>query len=269
MRAESFEALLTSRPVVGCFSKTLDGSFVEAMGTAGLDFVILDREHGPNSNETLQNLIRAAQCGGIASIVRVPGCDAHAIGAALDLGATGVQVPNIATPEEAVRVREGARFHPLGKRGVCRYVRAAAYSGLEKQAYFDNANRAIVIGQVEGREGLGNLEAILDTKAFDILFVGPYDLSQSLGLPGQVRHPDVLAEVERIAATCRERGMVCGTFLDNPEEAHEWVELGMRYIAVSVDVGIFLGACKTIRQTASQAGNDVMPDHSANERRSA
>ncbi|MHC5058573.1 MAG: HpcH/HpaI aldolase family protein [Planctomycetota bacterium] len=246
MLADDLRTKLATRPVVGCFSKATDPAFVEATGLAGMDFVILDREHGPADLKTVEHLVRAAECGGVAPIVRVPAVDEHAIGAALDLGTAGVQVPNVSTADDARRIRAAARFHPEGARGVCRYVRAAAYSSREKAEYFREANRSLVIGQVEGREGLANLDAILAEDAFDVLFVGPYDLSQAMGRPGEVDNPEVTKESERVVKLSAARGVACGTFLDSAEEAERWTAAGVRYLAVSVDVGIFLDACRRI-----------------------
>ncbi len=119
---------------------------------------------------------------GLLPIVRVLDLRKEPIAKALDIGATGVQVPQVATPEQVRQVLRAARFAPQGQRGVCRFVRAADYSGLPREQYFQQANDALVVIQLEGKEAIGNLEAILSVGGFDIVFIGPYDLSQSLGL---------------------------------------------------------------------------------------
>jgi 4-hydroxy-2-oxoheptanedioate aldolase len=212
-----------------------------------MDFAILDMEHGPADRLCLEELIRAAECAGLVSVVRAPEGDLNAVAAALDLGADGVQVPQVTTAEEARAVVRRARFAPLGERGVCRYVRAARYSTMERSAYFREANRALLVLQVEGERALDQIDAILDVEGFDILFVGPYDLSQSLGVPGEVDHPRVVGTVERIVAQCAQRGRVVGTFVESVETARFWRERGVGYLAYSVDVGLLAEAVRSVR----------------------
>ena len=141
--------LARGAPVFGPFMKTLDPAFVEVAGFSGFDYAILDMEHGPVGTENLANLIRAAQVASIAPVVRVPGISEEAIGKALDLGACGVQVPQVASAGEAAEAVRLAKFHPAGERGVCRYVRSAGYSSIPRARYFAESNDALVILQLE------------------------------------------------------------------------------------------------------------------------
>lgn len=240
---------LATRLCAGIFSKTLDSAFVEAAGIAGLDFIILDTEHGPASLETLHQHARAARAGGLAAIVRVPGVSATAIASALDTGAEGVQVPNISTAAQARAAVAAARFHPEGERGVCRFVRGARFGTVPGEQYFPAANEALLVLQVEGREGVANLDEILAVPGFDVLFVGPYDLSQSVGRPGQVSAPEVLALIAEIAEKARARGLALGVFCDTLENARRFRDSGFRYLSYSVDVNLFLEACRNLGET--------------------
>ena len=231
---------------IGIFSKTTDSAFVEAAGIGGLDFIILDTEHGPASLETLHQHVRAARLTSMEAIVRVKGVEAHAIGSALDTGAAGVQVPNISNAAQAKAAVEAARFYPKGSRGVCRFVRAAHYGSQEKSHYFQEANKSIVVLQVEGLEGVNNLDAILEVPGFDVLFVGPYDLSQSVGKPGEVDAPEVIALMREIAGKAKAKGVLLGAFCDTPINAKLLRNEGFSYIAYSVDVNIFLEAIKNL-----------------------
>ena len=145
-----FRRRIAEGPVFGPFSKSSDPAIIETLGHAGFDFIILDLEHGPNSIETLQGLIRAAQIAGMAPMVRVPSGDDEMIGKALDVGAAGVQVPKISCAENVRAAVEHAKFAPLGMRGVCRYVRAAGYSSMDKADYFREANETLLIIQIDG-----------------------------------------------------------------------------------------------------------------------
>jgi 4-hydroxy-2-oxoheptanedioate aldolase len=239
---------LRSGVCTGIFSKTLDSAFVEAAGHAGLDFIILDTEHGPASWEIIHNHIRAAGLTTMASIVRVHGLDAHAIGAALDSGADGVQVPNITTAEQAAEAVAAARFYPLGQRGVCRFVRSARFGETEKTAYFEKSNEALLVLQVEGVEGVDNIHSILAVPGFDVLFVGPYDLSQSAGRPGEVDSIEVRALIDRIASAARTAGKTLGIFCDTPEALKRYRSIGVSYLSYSVDVSLFREALEALKQ---------------------
>lgn len=236
---KQFKQKVAQQFCLGIFSKTTDSNFVEAAGLSGLDFIILDMEHGHSSLETMHNHIRAAVLSNLLPIIRVKGVDAHAIGSALDAGALGVQVPNISTAKQAAEAVKSAKFYPRGMRGVCRFVKAANFGGMEKQAYFDTANEALVILQVEGVEGIKNIDAILEVEGFDILFIGPYDLSQSIGKPGMVESPEVLALMKQIASKAKSKNVLLGAFSDNQERNKSLIKEGFNYIAYSVDINIF------------------------------
>ncbi len=234
------------KTVLGPFMKIADPALVEIFGMAGFDFVILDLEHGPNSIETTQNLIRAAKLQNISPIIRVYENSPGLVQRVLDIGADGVQVPQISTLQEAKKLIRSARFSPEGERGLCRFVRAADYSLRSKDNYFNNANEEnLIIGQIEGLDGVENLDQILTT-GLDVIFIGPYDLSNSLGLPGQVDHPEVIKKVKEICQKANNRGVLIGTFVDDIETAHFYQNLGVKYISYSVDVGIIAEASKKI-----------------------
>ena len=194
-----FENLKNKKSSIGPFSKSSDPSIIECIGLAGFDFVIIDLEHGPNSIETAQNLIRAAIIHNLTPIIRVGENKESIISKALDIGAQGVQVPQINSKEDAQQVVDSAKFSPLGRRGVCRYVRAADYSSKDKNEYFiDSNNKTLVIIHIEGEEGLENLDHILKIDGVDIIFIGPYDLSQSMGVSGETNHPKVLNAMKMV-----------------------------------------------------------------------
>ena len=238
--------LLSVRSCIGTFCKTTDSSFIEAVGHAGLDFVILDREHGPIDWTTIQNHSRAARSSDIVPIVRVKSFDAHEIGSALDNGAAGVQVPNVSTVEQAQAAVSAARFYPVGSRGVCRFVQAAEYGKKEKSAYFSEENQKLLIIQVEGLEGLKNIDAIVEVEGVDVLFIGPYDLSQSVGKPGEIMHPLVMDAIEKISMAAKKKNKALGIFCDTPEALTLFRGRGVAYIAYSVDISLFREAIAAI-----------------------
>lgn len=234
--------------VYGMFMKTGDPMFVEAAGIGGFDYVILDTEHGPVSIESQQNNIRAAEARGTVPIIRLPDGDENTIGKALDIGAYGIQVPQINSAEAAKAVVKYSKFYPYGMRGVCRFVRAADYSNMDRYDYFENSKDLLIILQLEGVEAINNLDEILDIDGVDILFIGPYDLSQSLGIPGQVNNPIVVNAMKGIVEKARAKNKVIGTFVDTKEDLKMWRELGLQYLSYSVDVGIFIDSCKDLNK---------------------
>jgi len=217
----------------------------EILANAGFDFCIVDLEHGAIDLETAENMIRAANAAGIACIVRVTSNREELIGKSLDFGADGVHVPQVSTVEQAESAVRASKFFPLGHRGVCPMVRAAKYSA-DRSVYYDRSNReTMVILAIESVDGIRNLPEIMRVKGVDAVFVGPYDLSQSLGITGQVTHPEVVEKIREISALCRQANLGLGTFVDSPEAARQWVQHGIVYCCVDVDAAIMFKACKT------------------------
>ena len=211
---------------------------VEIAGLAGFDFVILDNEHGEIPLEAVGDLIRAAKVADIPAIVRVYEGNPELIDKALDLGADGVQVPNIGSKADAERAVQAAKFAPMGSRGCNRFVRAGKYGSIDKNQFFGKANEeTAVILQVEGQDGVAALSDILTVKGIDVLFVGPYDLSASLGIPGQVDHPKVIEQMEQIMKEAEKVGVAIGFFVDDVRKAVEWRNRGVQYVSFSSDVG--------------------------------
>ncbi len=243
-----FRNKIDTGSVFGIFMKTCDPAFVETAGYAGCDFAVLDMEHGPIGMEQMQNNIRAAEAAGILPIVRVESLSEQWISKALDIGAAGVQIPQVSTAGDARRAVQAAKFYPGGERGVCRFVRAARYSSKPKAQYFQEANETLVIIQLEGLEGVENLEEILQVEGVDILFIGPYDLSQSMGLTGQTSHPLVVEQMRRIVEKARALGVAVGAFTEDESSLKTWMDAGVRYLSYSVDVGVFFEACSAAKQ---------------------
>ena len=240
--------LQAGETLFGVFCKTTAPEFIEVLGHAGFDFCILDMEHGPASLETIQQLARAAEVSGVLPIVRTRDRSPESIAQPLDLGVAGIQVPQVASRAEAEGVVDAARFAPQGHRGVCRFVRAARFSALERSAYFAEANEALVILQLEGTH-LHEYEKIADIPGVDILFIGPYDLSQALGVPGQIEHPRVIEEMQKIIAVARRKNKTVGVFADSTVQTQRWIDAGVQYIAYSVDLGLFYAACRDLVST--------------------
>lgn len=232
------ERLKNGEKLFGPFINMNYPAVVEVAGMAGFDFCIIDNEHGEIPVEGTLDMIRACKLAGIPSIVRVYEGNPELIDKALDLGADGVQIPNIGSKEAAEIAVSAAKFAPEGSRGCNRYVRAGKYGSIDKADFFGKANdETAVILQVEGQDGVQALPDILKVKGFDVLFVGPYDLSASLGIPGQVNHPKVIAQMEEIMCQAKEVGVAVGFFCDDVATAVEWKNRGVQYVSFSSDIG--------------------------------
>ena len=163
---------------------------------------------------------------------------------ALDIGPEGVQVPQIRTRSDAESLVAAAEYAPLGMRGVSPYTRAARYFS-EGGRIFERLNReSMVLIHVEGVEGLENLDDIIAVPGLDVVFLGPYDLSQSLGIPGQVHDARVVDRIREATAEINRAGLTVGTFADSPDAAKRWIDAGVRYFALSVDTGFYLHGCR-------------------------
>jgi 2-keto-3-deoxy-L-rhamnonate aldolase RhmA len=231
--------------VIGPFMCASHGSFVEVVGLAGFDFAILDMEHGPLEVQTVEELCRAAHGVNLTPIVRVRKNDGPQIQRALDIGSGGVQVPQIETKEDAELAVRSAKYQPWGMRGLSFYTRAGDYTINGIAGLTDRLNQEqLLIVHVEGKRGLENLDEIIKVPHIDVIFLGPYDLSQSFGIPGQVDDPRVVKGMETATAKIRAAGKVTGTFASNAQRAKRWMDAGIQYISISVDVGIFAEACK-------------------------
>ena len=232
--------------VLGLFTNCAYPAFIEICGHAGLDFVVVDLEHGPLNTLVAEDLCRAADCVGLAPIIRVSQNDSAQIQRSLDIGSAGVQVPQIETKADAEAVVRGAKFSPLGARGLSLYTRAGVYTAAGTQRIEQLNETSLVVVQVEGKRGIDNLAEIASVPHIDVIFLGPYDLSQSLGIAGQVRDPRVVELMRTGVETIRASGKAAGTFADTPEIAQQWIATGVQFVALGVDVGVFLRACQAL-----------------------
>ena len=226
--------LQNGETTIGTFCVLPNATVIEALGVAGLDFVILDTEHGPISIETCENLVRGAECGGTTPIIRVPDNRPELILRALDIGAGGVQVPQVGSKAEGEKTVHAAKYHPRGMRGVSIFTRAGAYVGTPDHTKSCNDEQMVIV-HIEGMNAVGNIEEIVEVDGLDVIFLGPYDLSQSLGITGQVDDPRVRNTLESCARKARDAGKWVGSYAKDVAMA-KWLEsIGVQYIATYVD----------------------------------
>ncbi len=174
----------------GTWVNTPSPDLVETLGDVGFDCVFLDLEHGEYGTEALPDLLRAARATGCFGVVRTSHVSAREVGAALDAGADGVLAPGVSSAAEAATVVSAAHYPPVGSRGAAPMTRAARYGTTPFTSYRERSEAEVVAGaQIEGPAGLAAVDDILATAHLDLAFIGPFDLSQHLGVPGDTSHP--------------------------------------------------------------------------------
>jgi 4-hydroxy-2-oxoheptanedioate aldolase len=232
------------KPVFGLLNSIPSPLVVEMVGYAGYDFVILDMEHVCVNPETLENMVRAAECSGMTPLVRVPDAEPDLILRVLDCGAQGIVVSNLRTRAEAERAVAASRFHPLGKRSISG-GRQTGFGTIDLATYFERANREImVVVMIEDREGVENLDEILSVDGIDMVIEGAMDLSHSFGLPGQAQHPSVQDAVHAVARACtRHRVQFCA-IPRVPGQLEFWREQGVQAHLLGDDRGVSFRALK-------------------------
>jgi 2-keto-3-deoxy-L-rhamnonate aldolase RhmA len=209
---------------------------VEAMAGMKVDWILLDAEHGICSYEDSFSLLQAMNGSQATSLVRVPSCDQVPIRRVLDLGAEGVLVPTIRTPEEVQAVVSFCRYPPDGVRGVGPN-RASRYF-LDYLDYCENANAEIaVIVQIETLEAIDNLDDILGVPGLDAVFIGPADLSSALGTFPDANAPVVQEAIDRVLNSANERGIPVGYYCNTGREAEARAKQGFRMLNVGNDTG--------------------------------
>jgi 2-keto-3-deoxy-L-rhamnonate aldolase RhmA len=226
----------------------------ELLAQAGFDWLFLDAEHAPLEPGALQSMLQAAgatQAGGreVACIIRVPALTEADIKHALDIGATGVVVPQVHTPELAALAVQYARYHPAGRRGMGVY-RANGY-GFQVSEYLQQAAEGtVVVVQAESAEAVRNIDRIVQVPGLDAVLIGPYDLSASLGHPGDLAHPDFRDAVDHITSACQAHGMPLGIFGMNAEAVRPYMARGYRLILMSVDTLLLGQAARELLRSA-------------------
>jgi 2-keto-3-deoxy-L-rhamnonate aldolase RhmA len=227
-------ALAGERRLLGTFTIIPSVEIVELIGLAGFDFVIIDREHGPFGLDQVKTLLVAARARGLWSVVRVPGPEPGMIGAVLDAGADGIVVPQVGSATTAGAVVAAARFAPEGERGAHPWVRAAGYGTVPDWYAAANRDTAVLV-MIEGVAGVAAIPEILAVPGLDAIFLGPVDLSHSMGVPGQIDHPRVREAMESVAAKATAQGLATAVFAPDAERARAWWTLGIRLVACGVD----------------------------------
>lgn len=231
--------------------QTLNSTEVtEILAGAGYDWIFVDLEHSTLDVGGAQRIIQAA-APHTPCVLRSPSHEEVWIKKLLDTGPAGLIVPQVKSAEEAARIVQYCKYPPEGKRSVG-ISRAHGY-GASFQRYVENANReTALILQIEHIDAVRDIEAIVKVPGIDVLFIGPYDLSGSMGKLGQVKDSEVQEQIERVRQFCLKAGMALGIFTVSPEEVKVFAGRGFTLIALGIDVMMMANSVKGIIQTAKK-----------------
>lgn len=230
----------------------LAGSFInlgsplsaEIAGKIGFDWLLLDFEHGPGSDETLLHQLQAIAATPAVPIVRIAANEPARFKRVLDLGAAGVMVPYVNTPDEARAAVAAVRYPPQGVRGVSKFNRAAGF-GEEFAQYFARSSEDLVtVVQIETAQAVENAERIAAVDGVDVLFIGPLDLSVNLGVPAQFDSPLLWDAIRKTARAAKTVGKAVGILLTQPSQAAALKELGFSLVALGSDGGAVVSGLK-------------------------
>lgn len=223
---------------------------------AALDFVLLDMEHTGFEADRIADQIAWFKATPIAPFVRVPQGLYHFLARTMDAGALGVMVGNVQTAEEARRIVQAVKYAPMGNRGVGLGTAHTDYTMPDPAAYFAESNRnTTVICQIESTTGLENLEAIAGVEGVDVLWVGHFDLTQSMGIPAQFHHPRFLEAMHKVVDVCRRHGLRAGIQPSTREQAWEWMEIGYDAISWASDIAVYRNALSAAVEELRQYGS--------------
>lgn len=248
MRANLVKKLAAGELIVGTMLRdVLSISVVDALLSAGFDFFVLDMEHTGIDILTAAPLLWYGMARGLPGIVRVPALDKAYVGRVLDCGATGIWLPHLDTPEEAITLYHLSKYPPKGSRGVTlpwpkRHIRETFPDDGAFLAHEDE--NILLVGQIESKIGVKNIASILDSKTLDAVVLGPNDLSTDLGLPGLLEHEKVREAVDTVLQHALSRGIPVGIHLSDEKALKYWFSKGMTFIVYSYDLAMMVEQAK-------------------------
>lgn len=228
------DKLKRDEAVIGTWINLSGPPVIEIIGRTGFDFLLIDGEHSPFSENDLRDALIACDNTPAESLVRVRANDEPRIKLALDLGADGVLVPMVNSADEARQAVQAAKYPPLGGRGIGPWRAADYYRNFADYVKTANEATALIV-QIENRQAVEAIDEIIEVDGVDAIFVGPADLSASLGHGTHSANPDTVAAIEWVAKSCTAKGMPMGIDCLTPEHITRWAALGYRCFTFGAD----------------------------------
>jgi 2-keto-3-deoxy-L-rhamnonate aldolase RhmA len=238
--------VLAGELLVGTWLNLGSNISAEIASRAGFDWLLIDLEHGSGNEADLVSQLQAVDQTETLPVVRIAWNEAPRFKRTLDMGAGGIMVPYVNTAEEAAYAASAMRYPPEGVRGAARFHRGNAF-GAQFESYFAEANdKLLTVVQIETSEAIANADAIAAVPGVDVLFIGPLDLSVSLGIMGQMQHPDFRAAVKKVMDACRAHGKSPGILLPTADLIPSAVADGFRFLAAGSDGAAVAAGMKTL-----------------------
>lgn len=233
---------------IGSWMQIPNASVAEIMGGADLDWVAVDMEHGSISHSQLPDIFRAIELGGALPLARIAEGQPRDCKQALDAGAGGVIVPMVESAEQLAFIRDACRWPPSGRRGVG-FSRANMF-GKAFQDYEQESQAPLLVAMIESIRAIDHLDAILTVQGLDAIFVGPYDLSASLGRTGQFSHPDFQGSMKRILGMANNAKIAVGIHVVQPSinELNRRLNEGYQFLAYSIDAVMLRSQIESIKE---------------------
>lgn len=225
------------------------------MKAAGWDYILIDTEHASFGMETVGNLLHVSSAIGLPAVVRVPEVQRSLLSRPLDAGALGVMVPRVETRAQAEEIVRYTKYFPIGDRSVALGTAHNAYQSVSGKAFIREANaELLLIMQIETRKGMENSDEILSVPGLDVAYLGPHDLSTSMGLPGDVGHPRVVQAIAEFLRGCKHHGVIPGIWVDSIQDGRSWARRGARFMTYGADFAMVLERSKTVLSTLRPRG---------------
>jgi 2-dehydro-3-deoxyglucarate aldolase/4-hydroxy-2-oxoheptanedioate aldolase len=249
--------LLSGGVSIGTFMFEFDSTGIARIAAeAGAEFAVFDMEHTGWSVETIRMLIATSRSTDMLPLVRIPATEYHFIARVLDMGATGIMVPMVESVEQAQRIVASAKYPPMGRRGAAFGVSHDDYTGGDIVEKIQTANsETLLIAQIETVAGVANADAIAAIDGIDVLWIGHFDLTNSLGIPGQFDHPRFQESLATVLAACRKHNKIPGFMAGDVASGKGLLDQGFRMIAYGGDLWIY--------QAALRQGIRELNDHRA------
>lgn len=248
------EKMLAGERTLGTFFETGSATVAECLGLAGLDYIIIDTEHGPFNPQSALEFVRAAKLYGVTPFARVNAIERSAILKLLDVGVMGIVIPDVRTVAEVEKIVQYGKYMPLGKRGVANTAGSGfwfedyAQHGLEH--YFEVSNReTMLLPQCETLECLEHLEEIVRVDGIDGVYVGPFDLSAAFGKPGRFDDPEIKDAIAHIQGVCRAAGKLSFIYAANEAAARADFDLGYGSVTLGMDATVLTMAFQNARKS--------------------
>ncbi len=243
------QRVLAREWVAGCFLNLGSAVTAEIAANAGFDWVLIDHEHGPGSDETMLHQLLACGSGTAAPIVRLAENAPVRFKRALDVGAHGTMVPYVNSLAEAEAAVAAFRYPPHGSRGVAKIIRAAGFGG-DFEEYYIHAHEWLVnVIQLETPAAVAACDDIAAVDGVDVIFVGPTDLSYTMGIRDQFDHPDFLAAQKKVVAAAKNRGKAAGILVHSAALVARARELGFTFVAHGSDGALVRAGCQQVLAT--------------------